>query len=231
MGSVSRRWLLRGAVVLGAAASIATPQKKWTVDADIPSAASDATRGRTLTVSASREPELFLRRGETWERARPTAIPQAWPATVTFEVPSGTGIDRLLVEHGCGGGLCSGKCDVPEGEYVRIDRVAPTTWTLASPESSLSRSLGKPVPRAVVVVEASRAPTLEVTTPGMTYVPTIEPRGYADGRATFAVDFRGYRGGEITTVWSVRARIEGPCTGACPVPPGERVVITQVTDE
>lgn len=227
-----RRWLLRTAVVVGAAASIATPQKKWSIEATLPAGVNDATRSRVLVVSASREPRLYVRHDEVWTISQSKESPTAWPATLTFEVPAGSTVGGISVEKGCGGGMCSGECEPPDGEYVRVDRVDLTSWTLASGESSFTRAMGKPGPRQRIEVEASREPTLEVTAPGMTYRPQIESRGSANGRATFVVDFASYRGtGEVKTVWTVRASIGGPCTGPCPVPAGEYVFIAGVFDE
>ncbi len=228
----ARRWSIRAAVIVGAAASIATPQKKWTLEGEVSSAANDASRDRRLVVSASREPELYVRRGRVADRSWPKETVAAWPATVTFELPAGTTIDRLAIVKGCGGGLCNDKCEVPAGEYLRIDRVDLTSWTLASGDRSLARVMGKPGPRARIEVDASREPSLEVTAPGTTYRPQIEARGFANGRATFLLDFGSYRGtGEVQTVWSVRASIGAACTGVCAVPAGEHVAIASVGDE
>jgi hypothetical protein len=115
---------------------------------------------------------------------------------------------------------------------VRIDRVDLTSWSLEAGESSIARTMGKPGPRTVVIVEATREPVIEVTTPSLSYRPMIELRGYANGRATFIVDFSTYRAmNETPVVWSLRARISGPCTGACTAPVGEHVSIVGVADE
>jgi hypothetical protein len=232
MQPTARRWLHRVVVIVGAAASIATPQKKWSLDAALSADARDSARARTLVVSATREPELYVRRHDSWDQIHPKAPATTWPGTVSFDVPAGTHIDRLVIENGCGGGLCSGKCVPPDGEYIRIDRVDITSWSLEAGESSIARTMGKKGPRTVVTVEATREPMIEVTTPSMTYRPTIEPRGFANGVATFTVDFNTYGGtGELPVVWSLRARIAGPCTGACATPVGEHVTITGVGDE
>ena len=220
------------AVIVGAAASIATPQKKWNLDAVLPADATNATRARSLVVSATREPELYVRRGQSYDRIQPKTSPATWPATVTYDVPAGTDIDRLVVAKGCGAGLCSGKCVPPADEYVRVDRVDVTSWTIESAETALARTMGKKSPRSIVTVEATREAELELTAPGMTYRPKIEPRGLANGRATFAVDFSTYGGaGDMQVTWSMRARISGPCTGACAPPAGEHVAIVGVADE
>lgn len=232
MHPTARRWLHRVVVIVGAAASIATPQKKWNLDAVLGADAKDTTRARTLVVSATREPELYVRRRETWDRIQPKTPATTWPGTVSYDVPAGTDIDRLVIAAGCGGGLCSSKCVPPEGEYVRIDRVDITSWSIEAGESSIARTMGKKGPRTVVTVEATREVEIDVTTPSMTYRPMIEPRGFADGRATFTVDFNTYRGtGELPVVWSLRARISGPCSGACTPPVGEHVTIVGVADE
>ncbi|MEO7094829.1 MAG: hypothetical protein ABI175_16340 [Polyangiales bacterium] len=232
MHPTARRWLLRTVVVVGATASIATPQKKWSLDAILSADAKDVTRARVLVVTATREPELSVRRGQTWDQIQPRQPAASWPGTVTFDIPAGSDIERLAIAHGCGGGLCSGKCKVPDDEYIRVDRVDLTSWSLESGESSISRTMGKKGPRSVVTVEATREPVIEVTTPSMTYRPMIEKRDYAAGRASFTVDFNTYGGtGEMPVVWSLRARIDGPCTGACTPPVGEHVTILGVADE
>jgi hypothetical protein len=219
-------------VIVGAAASIATPQKKWNLDAVLSAEAKDATRARTIVVSASREPELYTRRRETWDQIRPKTPVTTWPGTVSYDIPAGTEIDRLVIAKGCGGGMCSGKCAVPDGEYIRVDRVDMTSWSIEAGESSITRTMPKKGPRNVVTVEATREPELEVSTPSMTYRPMIEKREYAGGRATFTVDFSTYGGaGDMKVVWSVRARITGACSGACTPPAGEHVTIVGVGDE
>ena len=75
-------------VIVGAAASIATPQKKWNLDAVVGADAKDTTRARPLVVSATPEPELYVRRRETWDRIQPKAGATTWPGTVRFDVPA-----------------------------------------------------------------------------------------------------------------------------------------------
>ncbi len=232
MQPTTRRRLHRAVVIAGAAASIATPQKKWSLDATLTADAKDSTRARVLVVSASREPGLDVQRGNTWDRIRPRQAVGTWPGTATYDVPAGSQIERFAISHGCGGSLCSGDCKVPGDEYIRIDRVDMTSWSLEAAESSIARTMGKKGPRTVVTVDASREPVIEVTTPAMAYRPMIEDRAYANGRATFTVDFNTYGGtGELPMVWSLRARISGPCTAACATPTGEHVTIVGVADE
>jgi hypothetical protein len=232
MQPTARRWLHRVVVIVGAAASIATPQKKWSLEAVLSADAKDATRSRMLVVSATREPELYVQRRNTWDQIRPRAPATTWPGTVSFDVPAGSDIERLVIEKGCGGSMCSGKCTPPDDEYIRVDRVDMTSWSLETGESAIARTMARKGPRSVVTVEATRDPELEVSTPSMTYRPTIEKREYANGRATFTVDFNTYGGtGELKVVWSARARIAGPCTGACMPLAGEHVAIVGVADE
>jgi hypothetical protein len=227
-----RRWVHRAVVIVGAAASIATPQKKWMVEAKLPAYANDISQARELVVSATREPELhWTNRDGTWGMLDPVQ-PTSWPGTAHYKVPAGAQIDRLLIAKGCPSGCSSGKCEPPADEYVRVDRVEHASWTLEAPVRTTDHLIGNDVHlgRVIVTVEATRAPTVEVETiPETRFVPTVTA---LDGNR-FAIEFRDYGGTSgIKYRWPIHARITGPCAdAACAVPAPEHVTITGVADE
>ena len=113
---------MKRVVLLAALTTLACPQKRWYVEAQVPPAGKDQGFERIVTVSASREVQLDIGDDRNWRPAAP-AGPVTWPGTAMYVVPKGVKLGRVQITNDCGGG-CS-ECVPPRdgSEYIRIDRV------------------------------------------------------------------------------------------------------------
>ena len=114
-------------MIVAVAASSACPQKRWFIEAQgVPPLAKDTTVGRTIVVTASREPEIEVGRqgGGGWLQSTPVQ-PTTWPGTGRYVIPRDAQLGRVAISKSCGAG-CN-ECIPPHdgSEYIRIDAVEP----------------------------------------------------------------------------------------------------------
>lgn len=108
-------------VLLAALSTLACPQKRWFVEAQVAPGAKDTSVERVVTVTASRAVQLDIGHDGDWHEAQPIA-PATWPGTAQYVVPKGIQLGRVRIEKDCGAG-CS-ECIPPRdgSEYIRVDR-------------------------------------------------------------------------------------------------------------
>ncbi len=109
-------------LLVAALSTLACPQKRWFVEAQVPPEGKDTKLERSVTVTASREVALDIGHDGDWHEAEPIA-PATWPGTAQYRVPAGIQLGRVRIEKACSAG-CS-ECIPPRdgSEYIRIDRV------------------------------------------------------------------------------------------------------------
>ncbi|MBL9013610.1 MAG: hypothetical protein JNL83_05520 [Myxococcales bacterium] len=109
-------------VLVAALLCLACPQKRWYVEAQVPANGKDTKVERTITVTASREPQVDIGHDGDWRPAEPIA-PATWPGTAQYRVPAGTQLGRVRITDDCAGG-CR-ECIPPRdgSEYIRVERV------------------------------------------------------------------------------------------------------------
>ena len=109
-------------MLVAALSTLACPQKRWFVEAQVPQNGKDTAFERTVTVTASRAVELDIGHDGDWHNAEPIA-PATWPGTARYRVPKGIQLGRVQITKDCAGG-CS-ECIPPHdgSEYIRIERV------------------------------------------------------------------------------------------------------------
>ncbi|MBA3464285.1 MAG: hypothetical protein H0T46_30310 [Deltaproteobacteria bacterium] len=117
-------WLVRAAVILGAATLVGCPTKKWVIEpAQVPPVAKDSNIRRVITVSASREPQVMVERkgGGGWEPATPME-PLTWPGSGRYQIDAHQQLGRVSISQSCGSGCI--ECIPPRDgrEFIRIDR-------------------------------------------------------------------------------------------------------------
>ena len=113
---------MKRVVLVAALSTLACPQKRWYVEAQVPPTGKDTKVERTITVAASREAQVDIGHDGNWRPAEPIA-PATWPGIAQYRVPAGTQLGRVQITNDCGGG-CS-ECIPPRdgSEYIRVERV------------------------------------------------------------------------------------------------------------
>jgi hypothetical protein len=109
-------------VLVAALTTLACPQKRWYVEAQVPPAGKDQAFERVVHVTATREAQVDIGDDGNWRPASPVT-PVTWPGTGTYVVPKGVKLGRVQITYNCGAG-CS-ECVPPRdgSEYIRIDRI------------------------------------------------------------------------------------------------------------
>lgn len=219
-----RQWLERGVIVIAAVASIATSRKGWRLEAKL--VADDPAKARLITVEASQEPSVEIDQHSVGV-LRPHDGGTVWPGTARYLVPTGARVQYVSIGAKCSGGLCSGECKVPSGQYVSVTSSTPVeTWKLAIKHEPQTVTLepGKYTTHRISV-EATHRAQLEVDTNGLT--PDVGAWGDA-----FNVSWPVVQAPTQVT-WTPRLEIEGLCAtpGPCTPPPDAKVTITNITVE